>query len=40
MFGDLRLALEIFHDIQEAIVHIRLVMKLDLDLVQVSQRIL
>lgn len=35
----LRLALEVFHDIQEAIVHIRMIAKANLDLVQVAQRI-
>lgn len=35
-----RLALEIFHDVQESIVHIGLVVELNLDLVQVGEGIL
>lgn len=36
----LRLALEVLHDVEEAIIYIRLVVKLDLDLVQIRQGIL
>jgi len=38
--SDLRLTLEIFHNVQEFIIHIRLVVKLNLDLVQVAEGIL
>jgi hypothetical protein len=34
--GNLRLAFEIFHNIQESVVHIRLISKLDLDLIKVA----
>ena len=36
----LRLALEVLHDVEESIIHIWLVDKLDLDLVEVAQSIL
>lgn len=36
----IRSALEIFHDIQESIVHIRVVGKLDLDLIEIAERVL
>lgn len=35
-----RLALKIFHDIQEPIIHIWLVGKLNLDLIKITERIL
>ena len=35
-----RLALEVFHDVEESVIHIWLLMKLDLDLVEVAQCIL
>jgi hypothetical protein len=34
------LTLEIFHDVEKPIVHVRMVVELDLDLVEVTQRIL
>ena len=37
---NLRLALEIFHNIQEPIIYIRLVGKLDLNLIKIAERIL
>jgi len=38
--GNLRLALEVFHNVKKPIVHIGLIRELDLDLVQVAERIL
>jgi hypothetical protein len=35
-----RLALEIFHDVKKPIIYVRVVVELDLDLVEVTQRIL
>ena len=37
---DLRLTLEIFHNIEEPIVYVRLISKLDLDLIKITKRIL
>ena len=39
-WGDVRLAFEVLHDIQKLIVHVRLMLKPNLDLVQVAQGIL
>ena len=38
--SDLRLALEVLHNVKESIIYIRLVMELDFDLVQVRQGVL
>lgn len=38
--ANLRLALEVLHDVKEPVVHIRLVGELDLDLVKIAEGIL
>jgi len=38
--GHLRLAFEVFHDVEEPVVHIRVIAKSDLDLVQITQGVL
>lgn len=38
--GNERLALEIFHDVEKLIIHLRVLVKLDLDLVEVTESIL